>query len=118
MDHYADAAFSEPGRCWWMVHQVGVDAPDHARIRVRSARMPPPSRTLPLPPVRLSSVIVELVTVTLTVRMPPPSRTLPLLPVRLASRDGERAMLAQWQREKGITYETVKAARTYARVVV
>jgi len=29
VDHYADAVFSEPGRCWRMVQQAGVGAPDH-----------------------------------------------------------------------------------------
>jgi len=27
--HYADAVFSEPGRCWRMVQKPGVGAPDH-----------------------------------------------------------------------------------------
>ncbi len=29
LDHYADAVFSEPGRCWRMIQQAGVGAPDH-----------------------------------------------------------------------------------------
>jgi hypothetical protein len=29
MDHYADAVFSEPGRCWRMVQTGGVGAPTH-----------------------------------------------------------------------------------------
>ena len=29
MDHYADAVFPEPGRCWRMVQTAGVGAPDH-----------------------------------------------------------------------------------------
>jgi hypothetical protein len=29
VDHYAEAAFSEPGRCWRMVQQAGVGAPAH-----------------------------------------------------------------------------------------
>jgi hypothetical protein len=28
VDHYADAVFSEPGRCWRMVQMPGVGAPD------------------------------------------------------------------------------------------
>jgi len=29
LDHYADAVFSSPGRCWRMVQQAGVGAPAH-----------------------------------------------------------------------------------------
>lgn len=28
-DHYVDAVFSEPGRCWRMIQTAGVGAPDH-----------------------------------------------------------------------------------------
>jgi hypothetical protein len=42
LPNYADAVFSEPGRCWRMVQKPGVGAPDHCSELVVKDQVPPP----------------------------------------------------------------------------